>query len=87
LTNTAVSAARFYWKSHINPFNAAEVSIPAAVSVFPDENYQAPRSRKGRAYSKLIYLNELNKGGHYAAWEHPKLSSEEVRAGFRSLRN
>jgi pimeloyl-ACP methyl ester carboxylesterase len=86
LTNTASSAARFYWESRINLYNAADVSIPAAVSVFPGENYQAPRSWTGRAYHKLIYFNELDKGGHYAAWEQPKLFSEEVRAGFRSLR-
>ena len=86
LTNTAVSAARFYWESHINLYNAADVSIAAAVSVFPGENYQAPRSWTERAYHKLIYFNELDKGGHYAAWEQPKLFSEEVRAAFRSLR-
>ncbi len=86
LTNTAVSAARFYWENHINLYNAADVSIPAAISVFPGENYQAPRSWAERAYHKLIYFNEVDKGGHYAAWEQPKLFSEEVRAGFRSLR-
>ena len=58
LTNTAVSAARFYWESHVNLYNAADVSIPAAVSVFPGENYQAPRSWAERAYHKLIYYNE-----------------------------
>jgi pimeloyl-ACP methyl ester carboxylesterase len=86
LTNTAVSAARFYWESHINLYNAADVSIPAAVSVFPGENYQAPRSWAERAYHKLIYYNKVDGGGHYAAWEQPRLFSEEVRAGFRSLR-
>jgi pimeloyl-ACP methyl ester carboxylesterase len=86
LTNTAISAARFYWESHINLYNAADVSIPAAVSVFPGENYQAPRSWAERAYHKLIYYNEVDKGGHYAAWEQPQLFSQEVRAGFRSLR-
>jgi pimeloyl-ACP methyl ester carboxylesterase len=86
LTNTAVSAARFYWESHINLYNAADVSIPAAVSVFPGENYQAPRSRAERAYHKLIYYNQVEIGGHYAAWEQPRLFSEEVRAGFRPLR-
>ena len=86
LTNTAISAARFYWELHFNLYNAADVSVPAAVSVFPGENYQAPRSWTERAYHKLIYFNELDKGGHYAAWEQPKLFSEEVRAGFRSLR-
>jgi len=87
LTNTATSAARFYWELHFSLYNAANVSVPAAVSVFPGENYQAPRSWTERAYHKLIYFNELDKGGHYAAWEQPKLFSEEVRAGFRSLRD
>jgi pimeloyl-ACP methyl ester carboxylesterase len=86
LTNTAVSAASFYWESHINLYNAADVSIPAAVSVFPGENYQAPRSWTERAYHKLIYFNELEKGGHFAAWEQPELFSSELRAGFKSLR-
>jgi pimeloyl-ACP methyl ester carboxylesterase len=86
LTNTAVSAARFYWESHFNLYNAVNVLIPAAVSVFPGENYQAPRSWAERAYHKLIYYNKLDKGGHYAAWEQPQLFSEEVRAGFRPLR-
>ena len=87
LTNTAVSAARFYWESHINLYNAADVSVPAAVSVFPGENYQAPRSWTERAYHKLIYYHQADKGGHYAAWEQPQLFSEEVRAGFRTLRS
>jgi pimeloyl-ACP methyl ester carboxylesterase len=87
LTNTAVSAARFYWENRINLYNAADVSIPVAVSVFPGENYQAPRSWAERAYHKLIYFNNVAVGGHYAAWEQPKLFSEEVRAGLKSLRN
>jgi pimeloyl-ACP methyl ester carboxylesterase len=87
LTNTAISAARYYWEQHLNLYNAADVSIPAAVSVFPGENYQAPRSWTERAYHKLIYYNEVDRGGHYAAWEQPRLFSEEVRAGFRSLRS
>jgi pimeloyl-ACP methyl ester carboxylesterase len=86
LTNTAVSAARYYWESHINLYNAANVSIPAAVSVFPGENYEAPRSWVERAYHKLIYYNKVEKGGHYAAWEQPQLFSQEIRAAFRSLR-
>jgi pimeloyl-ACP methyl ester carboxylesterase len=86
LTNTAVSAARFYWESHINLYNAADISVPVAVSVFPGENYQAPRSWTERAYHKLIYYNKVDEGGHYAAWEQPQLFSKEVRAGFRSLR-
>src|ERR1700730_484652 len=85
-TNTAISAARFYWELHFSLYNAADVSIPAARSVFPGENYQAPRSWAERAYHKLIYYNQVDTGGHYAAWEQPQLFSEEVRAGFRSLR-
>jgi pimeloyl-ACP methyl ester carboxylesterase len=87
LTNAAISAARFYWESHINLYNAADVSIPAAVTVFPGENYEAPRSWAERAYHKLIYYNRIDNGGHYAALEQPQLFSEEVRAGFRSLRS
>ena len=86
LTNTAVSSARFYWESHINLYNAADVSVPAAVTVFPGENYEAPRSWTERAYHKLIYFNQVDKGGHYAAWEQPKLFSAELRAAFSSLR-
>jgi pimeloyl-ACP methyl ester carboxylesterase len=86
LTNTPVSAARYYWEQHINLYAAADVSIPAAVSVFPGENYEAPRSWAERAYHKLIYYNRVDKGGHYAAWEQPQLFSAELRAGFRPLR-
>ncbi|HSZ59599.1 MAG TPA: epoxide hydrolase [Tepidisphaeraceae bacterium] len=87
LTNTALSGARLYWEYFGKGyFNAKGVSIPVAVSVFPDELYPAPRSWTERAYPKLIHYNKLDKGGHFAAWEQPKLFSEEVRAGFRSLR-
>jgi pimeloyl-ACP methyl ester carboxylesterase len=86
LTNTAVSAARFYWETHFSLYNAADVSIPAGVSVFPGENYQAPRSWTERAYHKLAYFNKVDAGGHYAAWEQPQLFSAEVRAAFMSLR-
>jgi pimeloyl-ACP methyl ester carboxylesterase len=86
LTNMPVSAARYYWEQHINLYNAADVSVPAALSVFPGENYEAPRSWTERAYHKLIYYNRVDKGGHYAAWEQPQLFSEEVRAGFKPLR-
>jgi len=86
LTNTAISAARFYWELHLDLYNAANVSVPAAVSVFPGENYQAPRSWTERAYHELIYYNQVDRGGHHAAWEQPQLFSEELRAGFRSLR-
>ncbi|SAK67151.1 epoxide hydrolase [Caballeronia calidae] len=86
LTNTGVSSARFYWESHFNFLAAADVSVPAAVSVFPRENYQAPRSWTERAYHNLIWYNRLDKGGHFASWEQPDLFAEEVRAGLRPLR-
>jgi pimeloyl-ACP methyl ester carboxylesterase len=88
LTNTALSGARLYWEiwGKLSYFNAKGVSIPVAVSVFPDELYPAPRSWAERAYPKLIHYNKVDKGGHFAAWEQPKLFSEEVRSGFRSLR-
>lgn len=68
-------------------FNAKGVSIPVAVSVFPDELYPAPRSWAEQAYPKLIHFNKVGKGGHFAAFEQPQLLSEEIRAGFRSLRS
>jgi pimeloyl-ACP methyl ester carboxylesterase len=87
LTNTAVSGARLYWeywgKGYFNPKG---VSVPAAVSVFPDELYAPPRSWAEQAYPRLIHYNRLPKGGHFAAFEQPKLLSEELRVGFRSLR-
>jgi pimeloyl-ACP methyl ester carboxylesterase len=89
LTNTFTSGARLYWEAFANKvsfFGIKGVSIPAAVSVFPDELYQAPKSWAERAYPRLVYYNKVDKGGHFAAWEQPKLFSEEVRAGFRSLR-
>ncbi len=87
LTNTALSGARLYWEYWGKGyFNVKGVSIPVAVSVFPDELYPAPRSWAEKAYPKLIHYNKLPKGGHFAAWEQPKLFSEELRAGFRSLR-
>src|SRR6266446_4198235 len=88
-TNTALSGARLYWENwgKLGYFNAKGVSIPVAVSVFPDELYPAPRSWAERAYPKLMHYNKLDKGGHFAAWEQPQLLSEEVRAGFRSLRS
>jgi pimeloyl-ACP methyl ester carboxylesterase len=89
LTNTGVSSARLYWEllqEGQGFFDVRNVSIPVAVSVFPDEAYQAPRSWTERAYPKLIYYNKVPKGGHFAAWEQPQLFSEEVRAGLRSLR-
>jgi pimeloyl-ACP methyl ester carboxylesterase len=87
LTNTSLSGARLYWEYWGKGyFNAKGVSIPVAVSVFPDELYPAPRSWTEKAYPKLIHYNRLPKGGHFAAWEQPQLFSEEIRAGFRSLR-
>jgi pimeloyl-ACP methyl ester carboxylesterase len=86
LTNTAVSSARLYWESKLAFFAPKGVSVPAAVSAFPDEIYTAPRSWTEKAYPRLIHYNRLPKGGHFAAWEQPKLFSEEVRVAFRSLR-
>jgi pimeloyl-ACP methyl ester carboxylesterase len=86
LTNTAVSSARLYWENKLPFFDVKNVSIPVAVSAFPDEIYTAPRSWAERAFPKLIHYNKLDKGGHFAAWEQPQLFSEEVRAGFRPLR-
>jgi pimeloyl-ACP methyl ester carboxylesterase len=86
LTNTAVSSARLYWENDANNFNAVDISIPAAVTVFPGEIYRAPRSWAERSYRNLIYWNEVDKGGHFAAWEQPDLFSRELRAAFRPLR-
>jgi pimeloyl-ACP methyl ester carboxylesterase len=86
LTNTTTSGARLYWENNANNFNAVNVSIPAAITVFPGEIYRAPRSWAERAYRKLIYFNEVDRGGHFAAWEQPELFSAELRAAFRSLR-
>src|SRR6202790_399192 len=87
LTNTALSGARLYWENKLTFFGLKGVSVPAAVRAYPDELYPAPRSWAESAYPKLIHYNKLPKGGHFAAWEQPKLFSEEVRAGFRSLRS
>jgi hypothetical protein len=87
LTNTGVSSARLYWENKAGFFEAKDISIPFAMSVFPDELYQAPRSWAERAYSdNLIHYNKLDRGGYFAAWEQPQLFAEEVRAGFRALR-
>jgi pimeloyl-ACP methyl ester carboxylesterase len=86
LTNTGVSASRLYWEYKGGFFNTKGVSIPVAVSVFPSEQYQAPRSWTEQAYQNLVYFHEVDKGGHFAAWEQPELFSEELRAAFRSLR-
>ena len=86
LTNTGISSARLYWESKLAFFAPKGVKIPVAVSAFPDELYQAPRSWAERAYPKLIYYNKLDQGGHFAAWEQPQLFTSEMRAAFRSLR-
>jgi pimeloyl-ACP methyl ester carboxylesterase len=86
LTNTGVSASRLYWEYKGGFFNAKGVSIPVAITILPSEQYQAPRSWAERAYPNLIYFNEVDKGGHFAAWEEPELFSTELRAAFRSLR-
>jgi pimeloyl-ACP methyl ester carboxylesterase len=86
LTNTGVSASRLYWEYKGGFFNAKGVSIPVAVSVFPGEQYEAPRSWTERAYPKLIHYNRLDKGGHFAAWEEPHLFASELRAAFKSIR-
>jgi pimeloyl-ACP methyl ester carboxylesterase len=86
LTNTAVSSARLYWENKLPFFSPKGVKVPTAVSVFPDELYQTPRTWAERAYPNLIHYNKVEKGGHFAAWEQPKLFTEELRAGFRTLR-
>jgi pimeloyl-ACP methyl ester carboxylesterase len=87
LTNTGVSAGRLYWESKLAFFDVKGVEIPVGVSVFPDELYPAPQSWTEKAYPNLIHFNnELDEGGHFAAWEQPQAFSEEVRASFRSLR-
>ena len=86
LTNTTVSSARIYWENKFAFFAPKHVAIPVAVSAFPDEVYQVPRSWAEQAYPKLIYYNKLDKGGHFAAWEQPELFAAEVRAAFKPLR-
>jgi pimeloyl-ACP methyl ester carboxylesterase len=87
LTNTAVSSARLYWENKQSFFAPKGVAIPVAVSVFPDEIYAAPRSWTERAYPRLVHYDRLDKGGHFAAWEQPKVFSAELRTAFKSLRN
>jgi pimeloyl-ACP methyl ester carboxylesterase len=85
-TGTATSGARLYWENNANNFNAVDISIPAAITVFPGEIYQAPRSWAEKAYHNLIYYNRVDRGGHFAAWEEPDLFTSELRAAFKSLR-
>jgi pimeloyl-ACP methyl ester carboxylesterase len=86
LTNTAVSSGRIYWENKFAFFAPKHVGIPVAFSAFPNEVCQAPRTWVEKAYPRLIHYGRPEKGGHYPAWEQPQLFSEEVRAGFRSLR-
>jgi pimeloyl-ACP methyl ester carboxylesterase len=87
LTNTGISAARYYWENKADFFDAKNITIPYAISVFPDELYQVPKSWAERAYpNNLIHYNQLDRGGHFAAWEQPDLFSAEMRAAFASLR-
>jgi pimeloyl-ACP methyl ester carboxylesterase len=92
LTNTATSSARFYWENTgRNPtssatWKTAEISLPVAITVFPEDVYKPPETWARLAYKNLIYFHEVDKGGHFAAWEQPQLFSEELRAAFRSLR-
>jgi hypothetical protein len=86
VTNTGVSSGRLYWENKLGFFDVKGVSVPAAVSVFPRELYQAPRSWTEKAYPNLIYFNEVDRGNHFAAWQEPELFVSELRAAFRSLR-
>ena len=93
LTNTATSSARLYWEAraigspaNAGPWKSAEISLPVAITVFPGEVYRAPETWARRAYPNLIYFREVDKGGHFAAWEQPELFASELRAAFNSLR-
>lgn len=91
LTNTAVSGTQLYRENNNNNFNAAEqktadIKVPVAITVFPGEIYQALKTWAERAYPKLVYFNEVNKGGHFASWEEPELYAAELRAAFKSIR-
>jgi pimeloyl-ACP methyl ester carboxylesterase len=87
LTNTGISTARLYWENKAQLFDAKPITIPYAISVFPAELYQAPRSWAERAYPhNLIHYNRLDRGGHFAAWEQPHLFAAKMRASFASLR-
>lgn len=91
LTDAGASSSRFYWENNNNNFsaaaqNTASIKVPVAITVFPHEIYQAPKSWAQRAYPSLSYYNQVNKGGHFASWEQPQLFSEELREAFRPLR-
>jgi pimeloyl-ACP methyl ester carboxylesterase len=87
VTNTGVSSGRLYWENSLGFFDIKGATVPAAVSVFPNELYQAPRSWTEEAYPNLIYFNEVDEGNHFAAWQEPEIFTTEVRAAFRSLRD
>jgi pimeloyl-ACP methyl ester carboxylesterase len=86
VTNTGISSGRLYWENTLGFFDVKGVKVPAAISVFPRELYQAPRSWAERAYPKLIYFNEVGEGNHFAAWQEPEIFTNELRAAFTSLR-
>ena len=86
LTNSGVSSSRLYWENKVPFFDVKNVSIPAAVTVFPGEVYQAPKSWAEKAYPKLIHYNRVDKGGHFAAWEQPGIFASELRTAFKSFR-
>ena len=92
LTNSATSSARLYWENMGRGVTSAaaqktsEISLPVAITVFPDEVYRPPETWARRAYRNLIYFHEAEKGGHFAAWEHPEIFAAEIRAAFKSLR-
>ncbi|MGN6431439.1 MAG: epoxide hydrolase family protein [Gaiellaceae bacterium] len=87
VTNTGMSSGRLYWENTLGFFDVKDVKVPAAISVFPNELYQAPRSWAEQAYPKLIYFNEVDEGNHFAAWQEPEIFTNELRAAFRPLRN
>jgi pimeloyl-ACP methyl ester carboxylesterase len=92
LTNSAASSARLYWENRDQNLisaasqKTAEISVPVAVTVFPEEVYRAPETWARRAFRNLIYFHDADRGGHFAMWEHPELFAAELRAAFRSLR-
>ncbi len=86
VTNTGISSGRLYWENKLGFFDVKGVKVPAAVTVFPRELYQAPRSWTEKAYPKLIYFHEVDQGNHFAAWQEPELFTRELRAAFKSLR-
>jgi pimeloyl-ACP methyl ester carboxylesterase len=87
VTNTGMSSGRLYWENTLGFFDVKDVKVPAAISVFPNELYRAPRSWAEQAYPKLIYFNEVDEGNHFAAWQEPEIFTNELRAAFRPLRN